>query len=83
MSRLGDRLRLHARDSFRPANDQPVTLAFADGTPRVVEESQHDVALDLDIAEFSSLLMGAIDLESLYLYGLAGGPCLPAGSCQR
>jgi hypothetical protein len=65
------RLRLHARDSFRPANDQPVTIAFADGTPRVVEESQHDVALDLDIAEFSSLLMGAIDLESLYLYGLA------------
>jgi predicted acetyltransferase len=65
------RLRLHARDGFRPANDQPITVAFADGKPRVVEEGQHDVALDLDIAEFSSLLMGAVDLESLYLYGLA------------
>ena len=65
------RLRLHARDSFRPANDQPVTVAFADGKPRVGEDGQHDVALDLDIAEFSSLLMGAVDLESLYLYGLA------------
>jgi predicted acetyltransferase len=65
------RLRLHARDGFRPANDLPVTVAFAEGKPRVVEDGQHDVALDLDIAEFSSLLMGAIDLESLYLYGLA------------
>ncbi len=65
------RLRLHARDSFRPANDRPVTVAFADGKPRVGEEDQHDVALDLDIAEFSSLLMGVVDLESLYLYGLA------------
>jgi hypothetical protein len=26
--------------------------------------------VDLDIAEFSSLLMGAVDLESLHLYGL-------------
>ncbi len=65
------RLRLHARDSFRPAKDSPITVAFTDGRPSLIEESQHDVALDLDIAEFSSLLMGAIDLESLYLYGLA------------
>jgi predicted acetyltransferase len=65
------RLRLHARDGFRPANDQPITVSFAEGKPHVVEEGQHDVALDLDIAEFSSLLMGAVDLESLYLYGLA------------
>jgi predicted acetyltransferase len=65
------RLRLHARDTFRPANDQAVTVAFAEGRPRVVEEGQHEVALQLDIAEFSSLLMGAVDLESLYLYGLA------------
>jgi predicted acetyltransferase len=64
-------LRLHARDSFRPANDQPITVAFVDGKPRVVDEGQHEVALALDIAEFSSLLMGAVDLESLYLYGLA------------
>jgi predicted acetyltransferase len=65
------RLRLHARDSFRPANDQAITVAFAEGKPHIVEDGQHDVALDLDIAEFSSLLMGAVDLESLYLYGLA------------
>ena len=65
------RLRLHARDSFRPANDSPITVAFTDGRPSLIEESQHDVALDLDIAEFSSLLMSAVDLESLYLYGLA------------
>lgn len=65
------RLRLHARDSFRPANDQPVTVAFAEGRARIVESDDHDVELSLDIAEFSSLLMGAVDLESLYLYGLA------------
>jgi predicted acetyltransferase len=69
------RLRLHARDTFRPDNDAPVTVAFAEGKPGVVEDvvedGQHDVTLDLDIAEFSSLLMGAVDLETLYLYGLA------------
>jgi predicted acetyltransferase len=65
------RLRLHARDSFQPANDGAVTVAFQDGRPRVIEDGQHDVALSLDVAEFSSLLMGAVDLESLYLYGLA------------
>jgi predicted acetyltransferase len=65
------RLRLHARDTFRPSNDAPVTIAFADGKPRAVADGQHEVALDLDIAEFSSLLMGAVDLETLYLYGLA------------
>jgi predicted acetyltransferase len=65
------RLRLHARDTFRPTNDQPITIVFADGKPHIAEESQHDVALDLDIAEFSSLLMGVVDLESLYFYELA------------
>jgi len=65
------RLRLHARDSFRPANDEQITVAVSDGKPRLSEVGAHDVALDLDIAEFSSLLMGAVDLESLYLYGLA------------
>jgi predicted acetyltransferase len=65
------RLRLHARDTFRPANDQPVTVAFEDGRPCVIADAHHDVALNLDIAEFSSLLMGAVDLESLYLFGLA------------
>jgi predicted acetyltransferase len=65
------RLRLHARDTFRPTNDQPITIAFADGRPHVSEEDTHDIALDLDIAEFSSLLMGVVDLESLHLYGLA------------
>jgi hypothetical protein len=65
------RLRLHARDTFRASNHSPVTVAFADGKPGVVEDGQHDVALDLDIAEFSSLLMGAVDLETLCLYGLA------------
>jgi predicted acetyltransferase len=65
------RLRLHARDTFRPANDQSLTVAFVDGRPHVAEEGQHDVALNLDIAEFSPLLMGVVDLESLHLYGLA------------
>jgi predicted acetyltransferase len=65
------RLQLHARDSFRPANDQPLTVAFSKGKPRVVQDGGHDIELSLDIAEFSSLLMGAVDLESLYLYGLA------------
>jgi predicted acetyltransferase len=68
------RVNLMVRDSFLPENAGSVALHFAEGRPRVVEgaeASQHDVELALDISELSSLVMGTVTVERLYLYGLA------------
>lgn len=69
------RVRLAVRDSFVPANDGPLAVEFHDGRIRLAEGDAEagnaDVQLALDVAELSSLLMGAVDLERLVDYGLA------------
>ncbi len=37
----------------------------------MTDDPDHDVAVALDVAEFSSLLMGAVGFRSLYDFGLA------------
>lgn len=68
-------LTLTVRDSFFPANNGSTTLRFEDGRvrrgPDATSEAAPDVEVTLDVAEFSSLIMGAVDLQTLYLYGLA------------
>jgi predicted acetyltransferase len=65
------RLKLIVRDSFLAENDGSLVVHFAEGRPRVAEGGDYDVELALDVSEFSPLLMGAVDLERLYMYGLA------------
>jgi predicted acetyltransferase len=68
------RVKLTVRDSFLAENAGSVTIHFAEGRPRVVdgvEASQHDVELALDVSELSSLVMGAVTVERLHMYGLA------------
>ncbi len=65
------RLRLTARDSFFPENDGSTLIHFEQGRATLPEAGGHDVEVTLDIAEFSSLLMGVIGFRRLHLYGLA------------
>lgn len=66
------RLRINVEDSFLPENDGSVIVHFDAGRPSVKgDRDEWDVAIRLNIAEFSSLLMGAVDFASLYRYGLA------------
>jgi len=65
------RLKLTLRDGFLPENDGSLVVHFAEGQPHVVEGGDYAVELALDVSEFSPLLMGAVDLERLYMYGLA------------
>lgn len=58
-------------DTFFPKNDQEVTVYFHNGYPTVMAGAKGDVEVKLDIADFSSLLMGAVPFEKLYWYGLA------------
>ena len=52
--------------------DEHLRPARADAGPlHLPDDDGYDVAVQMDVAEFSSLLMGAVNFRSLYKYGLA------------
>jgi predicted acetyltransferase len=63
------RLKLMLEDSFLPENAGSTTILFEQGRAQVQDDDAHDVALRLDVADFSSLLVGAISFKRLYSYG--------------
>jgi predicted acetyltransferase len=65
------RLKLTVEDSFLPENAGSTLLRFEDGRLHLLDDGSRDVEVRLDIARFSSLLVGAVNFESLYRYGLA------------
>lgn len=64
-------LKLTIDDSFLPENSGSTTIAFEQGRAQVQDGDEHDVALRLDVADFSSLLVGAISFRRLCRYGRA------------
>jgi predicted acetyltransferase len=76
--RLGERnfgdqtctLKLTVEDSLLPENAGSTLLHFDGGGVQRVDGGSHDVEVRLDIADFSSLLAGTVDFQSLYRYGL-------------
>jgi predicted acetyltransferase len=66
------RIKLTIGDSFLPENAGSTCLSFEGGRLRTMGEGECDVEVRLDVSEFSSLLMGAVNFKSLYRYGLAG-----------
>ncbi|MDH4158516.1 MAG: sterol carrier protein domain-containing protein, partial [candidate division Zixibacteria bacterium] len=64
------RLKLVIRDSFFPKNDGARVIHFADGRARLVPRGDYDVEVTMDVADFSSMLMGAVTFEKLYEYCL-------------
>lgn len=65
------RLRLTARDSLFPVNAGSTLLYFEQGRVSLPATGPHDVEITVDIAEFSSLVVGAVDFKHLYAYNLA------------
>lgn len=65
------RLRLNIRDSFIEENNRSVIVYFTEGHATVVDNGEYDAELDLDIADFSSLVVGAVNFKSLLKYGIA------------
>jgi predicted acetyltransferase len=64
-------LALTIEDSFLPENAGTTLLSFEGGYAELDTEKEAEVEVAIDIAEFSSLLMGVIDFGRLYHYGLA------------
>jgi predicted acetyltransferase len=65
------RLRLTISDTLLPDNAGSTLLNFQEGRVSVAKRGKHDVEVSLDIADFSSLLAGAVDLASLCRLGVA------------
>ncbi len=65
------RLKLVLRDSFFPENDGPRVIHFQNGRARLVSGDEYDVEVTMDVADFSSMFMGAVTFEKLYEYRLA------------
>jgi predicted acetyltransferase len=57
-------------DTFLPDQEDSMTVNFERGHARVTDSVDHDVAIKLDIADFSSLVMGVIPFSRLHNYGL-------------
>jgi len=72
--RFGDlsmNLQVNINDSFVPQNNGAFSLKFDKGHCVVEPNASLDAVLNIDIAEFSSLVMGCANLESLVKYGKA------------
>lgn len=63
-------VKLTIRDSFLPENEGTWLVAFKEGRPAIVDKGNADVSVELDISDFSSLVMGAVSACKLYQYGL-------------
>ncbi|MFX1514343.1 MAG: enhanced intracellular survival protein Eis, partial [Promethearchaeota archaeon] len=65
------KLRIDIQDSFLMENNRSILIHFKNGKPNVIEDSDdYEVSISLDIARFSSMVMGAISFKKLYSYSL-------------
>lgn len=64
-------LGVNLTDSFVPDNAGVHTLRFDDGRVSCTENEKPEVTLGIDVADLSSLLMGAVSLDSLLRFNRA------------
>jgi predicted acetyltransferase len=65
------KLKFTIDDSFLPENGGELVVHFLNGRATVQEGGDHDIAIQLEIAELSSLLMGVVSFTALQRYSLA------------
>jgi len=65
------RLKLNVVDTFLPENDGSLVVHFVDGKPKLVDDGAFEVEVTMDVAWFSSLIMGVVDFRKLWEFNLA------------
>jgi predicted acetyltransferase len=65
------RLRITLEDTFLPENAGSTVVAFDAGHATVTGATDADVEIRVNVADLSSLVVGAVDFERLYTYGRA------------
>ncbi len=61
------RLKISASDNFFKVNEGSTIVHFANGKPALATRG-HDIEIQLDISDFSSLIMGVVNFKTLYEY---------------
>jgi predicted acetyltransferase len=61
----------HIRDSFLAENEQRFTIQFVEGKPALSNPKGDEPVVQMDISDLSSLLYGAVSLNTLLTYGKA------------
>ncbi|TCZ79874.1 GNAT family N-acetyltransferase [Paenibacillus albiflavus] len=64
------KLKLMIHDSLLTENECSIVVHFADGYPTISSSSDYEVELQIDISEFTALMMGTVSFLSLYNYKL-------------
>lgn len=64
-------LAIDLADSFYPANQGRHVIRFADGRATPLPDGPADVTIALDVADFSSLILGVLPFSYLHAHGLA------------
>ncbi|MHA2292098.1 MAG: GNAT family N-acetyltransferase [Candidatus Hodarchaeales archaeon] len=65
-------LKLSIKDNFLAKNNGDLIVSFEKGKPTVItEKKEFDVEISLNVANFSSMIMGVIPFRKLYNFGLA------------
>ncbi len=65
------KVKLNINDDFLPENDGTRYIDFDNGKVSLKKSGKYDVEISLDIAEFSSVVLGAVDFKDLYAIGRA------------
>jgi predicted acetyltransferase len=64
------KLKIVLADSFFPENAGKYVVHFQNGLSSLADDDAYDVEILLDVSEFSSLVVGAVDFKSLFEYDL-------------
>ena len=59
--------KLTVMDSLLAENNQQLIIEVVEGTMNFIESSHYDVEIIIDVAELSSLVMGVITVQELYM----------------
>ena len=62
---------IYVTDNFIPENNKTFTLKFENGRCTIDDSAEPDMKMAIDIAEFSSVVMGCANLKQLVKYGKA------------
>ncbi len=63
------KLKIKIEDNFWPVNNKQWTVHFVRGRAKITKTKKYDVAISLKVNDFSALVVGAIDFQTLYKYG--------------
>ncbi|SFA77951.1 MULTISPECIES: enhanced intracellular survival protein Eis [unclassified Bacillus (in: firmicutes)] len=63
------KIKFSIQDSLISDQRLEVWISVEEGFMKVIEKCECEIEMDIDVSDFSSLLMGAVDPKSLYNYG--------------